>query len=168
MCNNSRVHPKTHAVLVLGWGANLRHAGTSYIFMSLPGLFILEGMVGVTLSPTPVLVFSVWPLFISWLRVWHSLPGLHDHVEGLLEVGTVRQPGLLPNPINHVCCNSLRPLRFSLFFPCWRPVSSLHYCNSSETSLSSCLVSSSSVFLCTPGSWRDLSNPPIPTHHSTN
>jgi hypothetical protein len=24
------------------------------------------------------------------------------------------------------------------------------------------------VFLCTPGSWRDLSNPPIPTHHSTN
>lgn len=145
-------------------------AETGHKFNFLPGLLILEGSAGVTLPPTPILAFSVWPLSIM-LRVWHSLPGLHDHVKGLLEVSTARQPGLLPNPINHVCCNSLRPLLFSLFPPCWRPASSLHYCNSSELSLSSCLASSSpvwSVFLCTQGSWRDLSNPHIPTHHPAN
>lgn len=76
------------------------------------------------------------------LRVWHSLPGLRGHVKGLLEVSTARQPDLLPNPINHVCCDSPRPLPLLSFSPAGDQFLVCITVTASELSLSSWLVSS--------------------------
>lgn len=132
------LYPRRH-----GWGHTVSH--TFLFWFSVSGLSPLAS----SESGTAFLVYM-----ITWKASWKS--ALHSS-EASCQILLIMCVATLSGPSTSLS-----------LCPCWRPVSSLHYRNGSEVSLSSCLVSSSSVFLCTLGSLRDLSNPRIPTHHSTN
>lgn len=122
--------PETHDTCCpCPWESDRCHGGTSYIFMFLPGLFILEGMAGVIPSPTPFLfwlsVSGLSPLassesgtaflvyMITWKASWKS--ALHSS-EASCQILLIMCVATLSGPSTSLS-----------LCPCWRPVSSLHY-----------------------------------------